>query len=220
VCRWLATYHWKALHEGYNFALDLISIGGLHTKLWAPKVSGDLVVGISGLPLGSPRTKCNLNVGPMPRHKVYYKGEGVCFPQVRAMVSLVSPSLIMACFSTKNVRAMHLPTCCLVLCRSMWMNDCLLLFLVPSRSSSTPLYPQRVASQGACPNSLLFHYFHFKFTFESIKELENASPNLKTTLLHLYSSRIFPMVPKEYPPIFIFFKINFKIESFVVQIYS
>jgi hypothetical protein len=28
-----ATYSWKALDEGYNFALDLISIGGLHTKL-------------------------------------------------------------------------------------------------------------------------------------------------------------------------------------------
>jgi hypothetical protein len=26
------------LNKGYNFALDLISIGGLHTKLWAPKL--------------------------------------------------------------------------------------------------------------------------------------------------------------------------------------
>jgi hypothetical protein len=33
VCRWRATYHWKALDKGYNFALDLISIGGLHAKL-------------------------------------------------------------------------------------------------------------------------------------------------------------------------------------------
>jgi len=31
--RWRATYHWKSLDEGYNFALDLISIKGLHTKL-------------------------------------------------------------------------------------------------------------------------------------------------------------------------------------------
>jgi hypothetical protein len=28
-----ATYHWRALNEGYNFAWNLISIGGLHTKL-------------------------------------------------------------------------------------------------------------------------------------------------------------------------------------------
>jgi len=33
VFRWLATYQWKALNEGYNFSLDLISIEGLHTKL-------------------------------------------------------------------------------------------------------------------------------------------------------------------------------------------
>jgi hypothetical protein len=35
--RWRATYCWKVLNKGYNFALDLILIGGLHTKLWPPK---------------------------------------------------------------------------------------------------------------------------------------------------------------------------------------
>ncbi len=59
------------------------------------------------------------------------------------------------------------------------MNDCLSFFLVPSRSSSTPLYPQNVASQKTCPNSFLFHYFHLRLTFESIKELGSAS-NLTT----------------------------------------
>jgi hypothetical protein len=29
ACRWHATYHWKALDESYNYALDLILIGGL-----------------------------------------------------------------------------------------------------------------------------------------------------------------------------------------------
>jgi hypothetical protein len=38
VCRWHATYRWKALDKGYNFALDLTSIGGLHIKLWISKV--------------------------------------------------------------------------------------------------------------------------------------------------------------------------------------
>jgi hypothetical protein len=33
ACRQRATYPWKALDEGYNFALDLIVIRGLHTKL-------------------------------------------------------------------------------------------------------------------------------------------------------------------------------------------
>jgi len=40
ACRWRATCRWKALDEGYNFALDFISIWGLHTKLWDPKIVG------------------------------------------------------------------------------------------------------------------------------------------------------------------------------------
>jgi hypothetical protein len=38
ACRWHATYRWKDLDEGYNFALDCISIRGMHEKLWAPKL--------------------------------------------------------------------------------------------------------------------------------------------------------------------------------------
>ncbi len=53
--------------------------------------------------------------------------------------------------------------------------SCLLIFLVPSRSSSTPLYPQSAMSQGTCPSSLFFYCFHFRLTFESIKELGGAS---------------------------------------------
>jgi hypothetical protein len=34
---WHATHCCKVLDKGYKFALDLISIRGLHTKLWAPK---------------------------------------------------------------------------------------------------------------------------------------------------------------------------------------
>jgi len=82
LCRWRATYHWKALDEGYNFSLDLISIRGLHTKLWIPKVTGVPTLGISGLPFGSPGIKCHLDVGLVERHRVYYKGEGGGFPQV------------------------------------------------------------------------------------------------------------------------------------------
>ncbi len=86
------TYHLKALDEGYNFVLDLIAIGGLHSKIWGLKVVGVPVVGISGLPLGSPGTKCHLDTAPMETHKEYYKGESGGFPQVWAVVSLVSPS--------------------------------------------------------------------------------------------------------------------------------
>jgi hypothetical protein len=50
--------------------------------LWAPKVMGVPTMGILKLPLGSLRTKCHLDVGPMERYKKYYNGEGGGFPQV------------------------------------------------------------------------------------------------------------------------------------------
>jgi hypothetical protein len=87
--------------------IDLISIGGLHAKLWARKVARVLVVRTSGLPLGSLGTKCHLDVRLMERYKKYYKGEGGGFPQVRAMVSLVSPSLLMMSPNTKSAPTMH-----------------------------------------------------------------------------------------------------------------
>jgi hypothetical protein len=38
ACKWRATYHWKNFKDDYNFASNLISIRGLHAKLWAPKL--------------------------------------------------------------------------------------------------------------------------------------------------------------------------------------
>ncbi len=64
MCRQHATYYWKALDEGYNFALDFIAIEGLHRMLCALKVTGDPVGGISGLPLGSPEIKKPFGCGP------------------------------------------------------------------------------------------------------------------------------------------------------------
>jgi hypothetical protein len=101
MCKWHATYRWKALNKGYNFALELISIKGWHTKLWAPKVVGVLVMKISGFPFGSPETKWHLGAGFVARHKVYYKGEGGGFPQVRTVVNLVSPCLPVVCSCSK-----------------------------------------------------------------------------------------------------------------------
>jgi hypothetical protein len=94
---------WRRLQLCLNF----ISIGGLYTKLWGPKVAGVPTLGISGPPLGSLGTKCHLDVDLVERHRVYYKGEGGGFPQVRVVVNLVSPSLPMACPSTKSAQTMH-----------------------------------------------------------------------------------------------------------------
>jgi hypothetical protein len=94
-----ATYRWKALDEGYNFASDRVAIRALHKKLCALKVAGVLADAIPRLPLGSPRTKSHLDVAPVERHKVYYKEEGGGFPQVRAVANLVCsgcPWLVLA----------------------------------------------------------------------------------------------------------------------------
>jgi hypothetical protein len=82
-------------------------IKGLHTNLWGPKVVGVPTLGISGLPFGSLSTKCDLDVGLVEKYIVYYKGEGGGFPQVRAVVSFVSPSLLVVRPNTKNVPTMH-----------------------------------------------------------------------------------------------------------------
>jgi hypothetical protein len=44
-----------------------------------------------GSPAGVPGEKSHLDVGPVERCRVYYKGEGGGFPQVRAVVSLLCP---------------------------------------------------------------------------------------------------------------------------------
>jgi len=113
-----------------------------------------------GLPLWNPRTKWHLDASPMGRHREYYKGEGDGFPEVGAGVSLVS-----SCYP-KFIRAPkafqpHINQLVLWFVQvhvNNWFS--LSLLLVPSRNSNTPLYPQNVMSQGACPNFFSFCCFH------------------------------------------------------------
>jgi hypothetical protein len=63
----------------------------LLAKLWGSKVPGVPFGAISGLPLGSPEKNSHLDVASVESCRVYYKGEGGGFPQVRAVVSLVCP---------------------------------------------------------------------------------------------------------------------------------
>ncbi len=56
---------------------------------------------VLGLLLGSTGIKNHLDAGAVERCKEYYMGEGGGFPRVRAVVSLVSPELLVVCPSTK-----------------------------------------------------------------------------------------------------------------------
>jgi hypothetical protein len=104
VCRRSATWRWKTLKERYNFASDLIPIGGLSKKLWMPKVPRVQPRTVSGLLLGSPGKKCHSDVASAGSCREYYMGEGGGFPRVRAVVSQVSPRSPVACPNTKRVQ--------------------------------------------------------------------------------------------------------------------
>jgi hypothetical protein len=74
--KWCAIYCWKTLDKGYNFSLDLIAIGGLHTKLCAPKVAGIPIVKISG-----PETKSHLDVAPWREIEYTIRGKVMDSPK-------------------------------------------------------------------------------------------------------------------------------------------
>jgi hypothetical protein len=158
ACRWHATYHWKDLDKGYNFALNLIAIKGLHMKLCALKVAKVLAVVISALLVGSPETKSHLDVDLVKRRTVYYKGEGGGFPQVRAVVSLVCPSCPWFILAPKMFQ-LGINHFVLVLCRTVWVSEACHFFLVPSQSFSTSLSPfivLRARERAPTPCLLLF----------------------------------------------------------------
>ncbi len=66
--------------------------------------------------------KSHLDVGPVERCRVYYKGEGGGFPQVRAVVNLVCsccPWLVLA-LKVPQLCTNHLVW---VVCRPMWVSE-------------------------------------------------------------------------------------------------
>ncbi len=59
------------------------------------------------IPLWSPRAKWHLGASPMARHRKYYKGEGGGYPQIQAVVSLMSLCFPMARPWIKSALIMH-----------------------------------------------------------------------------------------------------------------
>jgi hypothetical protein len=102
--------------------------------------------------------KNHLDVGPVERCRVYYKGEGGGFLEVRAVVSLVCPYCPWLVLAPKvlQLRTNHLVW---VLCRPMWVSEACQLFLVSSRSSSTPLYPSKCCELGSVHRLFLLPLF-------------------------------------------------------------
>jgi len=57
----------------------------------APKLQESQLAGFQDSHSGVLGEKSHLDVGSVASHRVYYKGEGGGFPQVRAVVNLVCP---------------------------------------------------------------------------------------------------------------------------------
>jgi hypothetical protein len=119
---------------------------------------------------GSPGKNSHLDVASVESCRVYYKGEGGGFPQVRAVVSLVCPCcpwLVLA------PRVLQLCTnhFVWVVGRPVWVTKACQLFLVPSRSSNPPLYPSKGCELGSVLWLLLFRCFLLGLTFEPFEEL-------------------------------------------------
>jgi hypothetical protein len=71
MCKWHSTYHWKAFNKGYNFALNLTSIEGLHKTLQASKMMRVSILGNLRLPIWESWEKWHLGATPMDNHKEY-----------------------------------------------------------------------------------------------------------------------------------------------------
>jgi len=174
--RWRAIYHWKALDEEYNFSWDLISIGGLHAKLRGPKVTEVLILGILNSHLEVPGQNAIWMWASWRSTKYTIRGKVMASPKSKLWWILwvqVCPCFILApkCFDYVVTNLLF------GLCRPVWVSK--LFVNLPSlilELQHAP--PQNATSQGTCPNSLLFQCFHFRFTFEPIKELGNASKNV------------------------------------------
>jgi hypothetical protein len=145
-----------------------------------PKVTGVLVVRISKLPFGNPGTKWHLGVGPMAKHKVYYKREGGGFPQVWAVVSLVSLWLLVVRLCTK---VLQLRTNQLIVwfVQSMWVIELFVNLPTPIPKLQHALLPPKCYESKNTPQLLLLPLFTFGFVVESIKELGGVS----NQVLHL-----------------------------------
>jgi hypothetical protein len=106
ACKRRATYRWKVLDKGYNFASNLIVIGGFHKKLCAFKVARVPIVTISGLPLGSLGTKSHLDVIPMERCRIT-KGRMWWLPPSPGHGESCVSGLLVVRPNTKNASTMH-----------------------------------------------------------------------------------------------------------------
>jgi hypothetical protein len=152
-------YHWKISQWRLQLCFRLHLDPRSARKVMGLQSCKSPNLGDFGTPTWESRDKkSHLDVGPVERCKVYYKGEGGGFPQVRTVVSLMCPCCPWLVLAPKvlQLRTNHFVW---VLCRPVWVSEACQLFLVPSRSSNMPLYPSKCCELGSVPRLLFLLLF-------------------------------------------------------------
>jgi hypothetical protein len=114
-------FHWRSSH-----------------KVMGPQSHGSPNFGNFETPIWESRDKMPFGCGPRGEVQNILKGEGGGFPQVQAVVSLVSPNCPWLVLAPKMLQL------CVGFVQVRVSSWCLSFFLVPSQSSSTPIYPSKV----------------------------------------------------------------------------
>ncbi len=107
----------------------------------------------------------------MPKHRKYYKGEGDGFPQVWAVMSLVS--FMFACGSSVHQKCSNhaLTNLLFGLCRSMWIINMFIARPSPHpKALVCPSTPEVLQAKEHTPTPYPSVVFTFALVIESIKE--------------------------------------------------
>jgi hypothetical protein len=146
-------------------------------KVMGPKVVGVPVVGILGLPLGSPETKWHLNVGLVAKTEYTIRGKVVASPKSGPWWVLwvrVCPWFVRA----PKCSNYALTNLLFILCRLMWISELLVIF--PSsilELQHTPL-PPKCFKLGSSPQ------LHFLLLSSLLESQLNPSRSLGVRHLH------------------------------------
>jgi hypothetical protein len=159
-----------------------------------------------GTPTWESWDKKPFGCGLWASHRVYYKGEGGGFPQVWAIVSLMCPCCPWLVLAPKVLQLCtnHLV---LVLCTPVWVSEACQLFLVPSWSSSTPLYPSKCCERRSVPRLLPILLF---FIWTHIWVLQGVG-NVSHALILLEDFKCFFQYDW-------FFLLNLFLRSFIIML--
>ncbi len=121
--------------------------------------------------------------------KYTIRGEGGGFPQVWAVVSLMCsccPWLILA----PKVLQLCTNHFVWVVCRPVWVSEAYQLFLVPSQSSNTPLYPSKCCELRSVPRLLPFPLSSTWTHIWVLQGVGSASVAIDQNVVYVYDHKI------------------------------